>query len=54
MSTAKKEGVEVLRNKLLTDEEKKFYDRRQEIMDDPELRRSHPEIVGNGQIVKKP
>ena len=54
MSTAKNEGVEALRDKLLTDEEKKFYDRRQEIMDDPELRRSHPEIVGNGQIVQKP
>ena len=51
MLTAKEEGVEALRNRLLTDEQKEFYDKRQEIMDDPELSAKYPEIVGNGQII---
>lgn len=53
MTTAYVEGVEVLRNRLLTEEQKDYYDRRQQIMDDEGEIKKHPEIVGNGQIMSK-
>ena len=53
MGTAFSEGVTVLRNRLLTDEQKDFYEKRQQIMDDEVERIKNPDIVGNGQIVPK-
>ena len=53
MTSARMEGVADLRNRLLSDEQKAFYDRRQQIMDDENERALHPEIVGNGQIMVK-
>lgn len=50
MTTACKEGVTALRNRLLTDEEIEFYDKRQQIMDDEKESAMHPEIIGRGQI----
>ncbi|MBR6403093.1 MAG: Coenzyme F420 hydrogenase/dehydrogenase, beta subunit C-terminal domain [Eubacterium sp.] len=51
MKTAYTEGVEVLRNRLLSEEQKTFYDERQRIMDDKKSAIRHPEIVGKGQIM---
>ena len=51
MSTAYHEGVVALRNRLLTEEEKEYYEKRQQIMDDENEAALHPEIVGKGQIV---
>ena len=51
MSIAKEQGVEPLRNMLLTEEEREFFEKRQNIMDDSELAKLHPDIVGSGQIV---
>ena len=51
MKTAYTEGVEVLRNRLLSEEQKTFYDERQRIMDDKTLAIQHPDIVGKGQIM---
>ncbi len=53
MTSARTEGVAALRNRLLSEEQKAFYDRRQQIMDDENERALHPDIVGNGQIMVK-
>ena len=52
MALASKYGVTALRDSLLTDTEIEQYDIRQHIMDDEDERKLHPEIVGNGQIMK--
>ena len=51
MKTAYLDGVEVLRNNLLTKEQREAFDERQRIMDDPVLAAENPDIVGTGQIV---
>ena len=51
MSMALNDGVAALRNFLLTEEEKKFYEERQRIMDDEKEAALHPDIVGKGQIM---
>ncbi|MBR1506436.1 MAG: Coenzyme F420 hydrogenase/dehydrogenase, beta subunit C-terminal domain [Eubacterium sp.] len=51
MKMAYLDGVEVLRNNLLTKEQREAFDERQRIMDDPVLAAENPDIVGTGQIV---
>ena len=51
MKTARNEGVEALRNRLLSEEQRAYYDERQRIMDDETESKMHPDIVGKGQLV---
>ena len=53
MGKAYNEGVKALRESLLSDEQLKEYEHRQQIMDDEKERMLHPEIVGYGQIVPR-
>lgn len=46
-------GVEVLRRKLLSPKQRCYFALRQFIMDHPMLAKGFPNIVGNGQIMKK-
>lgn len=50
MTIAYREGVTALRNRLLSEEEIEFYEKRQQIMDDEKESALHPDIVGRGQI----
>ena len=51
MNMAYHEGVEVLRNYILSEDEKVFFEKRQLIMDNKERSNAYNDIVGKGQIM---